>query len=91
MREEIEERTFKMVAGKQKAKTRIPHIFLWQWGWVQIRSCGRGLRGLRMVLEGRRGGTLSESCGRGLTRERGGKELWELVGARGETDPVKLL
>jgi len=25
---------------KQEEKTRI--FFLWQWGWVQIRSCGRG-------------------------------------------------
>jgi len=35
------DRTFKMIAGKKMAKTRI--FFLWQWGWVQIRNCGRDL------------------------------------------------
>jgi len=49
---------------RKRQKTRI--FFLWQWGWVQIRSCGRDSGGIRVVLEGRRESDIV-------------RELWERV------------
>ena len=58
------DRGLKMVGRKQEAKTRI--FFLWQWGWVQIRSCGRG--------SGRAKGVFRREEERDPVRE-----LWERV------------
>ena len=91
---------FKMVVGKQEAKTRI--FFLWQWGWVQIRSWGRGSERARGGF--RKGGgerdpirELWERLIRARLEERervGERVRWSrgnCEGERGETDPVKLL